>query len=199
MSGKTRTVTVLIVALVVMIGLVAASVPLYSLFCRVTGYAGTPRIADGRAAHTMSRTMVIRFDAGVMKGMPWKFAPTQTSMTVHLGETNLATFTAENPSPEPIIGTATFNVTPAKAAIYVDKIQCFCFSEQSLGPGEKAELPVSFYIDPAIATDPNTDDIRTITLSYTFFRTKKVQASSTTSGNTTTPGPTNLPGREGKS
>lgn len=181
MSGKARTVTLTIALLAVMVGLVAASVPLYSLFCKVTGAGGTPRVAAGPAAVVTEKTVVVRFDSDVMKGMPWRFRPAQTSMTVHLGETNLAIFTAENLSKEAITGTAVFNVTPAKAGPYVDKIQCFCFSEQSLKPGEKAELPVSFYIDPAIATDPDTDDVHTITLSYTFFRARQ-QPTPTISG-----------------
>ena len=173
MNGKRHTVAALVAALALMVGLVVASVPLYSLFCRVTGYAGTPRVAAGDSHSSSTRTIVVRFDAGVMKGMPWRFVPDQTSMTIHLGETNLAYFTAENLSDQPITGTAIFNVTPMKAASYVNKIQCFCFSEQSLAPGQKAELPVSFFIDPAIGSDPNTDDVRTITLSYTFFKARQ--------------------------
>lgn len=199
MNGKKRTVTVLMLALAVMFGLVAASVPLYSLFCRVTGYAGTPRIADGQAAHPMGQTIVIRFDASVMKGMPWRFAPERTSMTVHLGETALAVFTAENLADQPITGTATFNVTPAKAAPYVNKIQCFCFSEQSLAAGETAEMPVSFYIDPQIATDPNTDDVKTITLSYTFFRAKTPSTVAVRPGLNDRAEPAGGKGSEGKS
>jgi cytochrome c oxidase assembly protein subunit 11 len=193
MDGKTRTVVVTVVALAAMVGLVAASVPLYSLFCKATGAGGTPRVAAGPSASTNGQTMVIRFDGAVMKDMPWHFHPAQTSMTVRLGETNLAIFTAENMAKESITGTAAFNVTPAKAGQYVDKIQCFCFSEQQLAAGEKAEFPVSFFIDPAIATDPETNEVHTITLSYTFFKIRTPPVTPTVSGSAATPP------REGKS
>jgi cytochrome c oxidase assembly protein subunit 11 len=173
MGGKARTVVLTLTILAAMVGLVAASVPLYSLFCKVTGAGGTPRVADGPAPVSSRQTIEVRFDGAVMKGMPWRFRPSQNSMTVRLGETNLAIFTAENLTGEAITGTAQFNVMPAKAGPYVDKIQCFCFSEQRLDGGEKAELPVSFYIDPAIAADPETNDVHTITLSYTFFKARQ--------------------------
>jgi cytochrome c oxidase assembly protein subunit 11 len=147
-------------------------VPLYRLFCKVTGIGGTPRIVSAAPEGAVQgATMVVRFDANVMKGMPWHFSPDQTMITVHLGEPTIATFTAENPGDRAITGTATFNVTPAKAGIYVDKIQCFCFSEQTLAAGQRLQMPVQFYIDPAIAKDPDTSDVDTITLSYSFFRT----------------------------
>ena len=171
--GKARTLIAALGVIAAMVALVVASVPLYSLFCRVTGYAGTPRIAAGESHMTSNRTMTVRFDASVMRGMPWRFTPDQTSVSVHLGETQLASFTATNASNEPVTGTATFNVAPAKAGIYVDKIACFCFSEQRLEPGQTVSLPVSFYIDPKIAEDPNTGDVHTITLSYTFFKAHK--------------------------
>ncbi len=172
MSGKTKTLVASLAALAVMIGLVCASVPLYTLFCKVTGLGGTPRIAtavpEGQA---QAQTIVIRFDTNTAKGLPWRFVPNQGAMTIRLGEPNVATFSAENLSTETITGTAAFNVTPAKAGQYVNKIQCFCFTEQTLTAGQKAEMPVQFFIDPAIATDPNTSDVTTITLSYSFFRT----------------------------
>ena len=172
MSGKTKTVLAAFAALAVMVGLVIASVPLYTLFCKVTGVGGTPRVATAApVGEVQSKTVTIRFDTNLAKGMPWKFAPNQSAMTIRLGEPNIATFTAENPTSETITGTAAFNVTPAKAGQYVNKIQCFCFSEQTLKPGQKVEMPVQFFIDPDIATDPNTSDVTTITLSYTFFRT----------------------------
>ncbi len=187
MDGKTRTVAATIAALAVMVGLVAASVPLYSLFCKVTGAGGTPRVAEGPAPGTTTQTMVIRFDGAVMKDIPWRFHPARTSMTVHLGENNLAIFAAENLAKEAVTGTAAFNVTPAKAGPYVNKIQCFCFSEQRLEAGEKAEFPVSFYIDPAIAADPETSDVHTITLSYTFFKARQQPAPPSVSGSAVTP------------
>lgn len=187
MDGKKRTVMVLVAAMAVMVGLVAASVPLYSLFCKVTGYAGTPRIAGNGAAahvHPSKRTIVVRFDGAVMRDMPWRFGPAQNSMTVHLGETTLAYFTATNQSDQPVTGTATFNVTPLKAARFVNKIQCFCFTEQRLAPGQTVQMPVSFFIEPAIATDPQTDEVGTITLSYTFFKARDSRpATAETPGN----------------
>lgn len=176
MTGPLRTVLLSLAALAGMTGLVCASVPLYTLFCRVTGAGGTPRIAAAPSPASGRQRIEIRFNGAVMKDMPWRFRPEQQSLTVHLGENALAAFTAENLSDETLTGTAVFNVMPAKAGPYVDKIQCFCFSEQRLGPGEKASLPVSFYIDPAIASDPETSDVHTITLSYTFFKARRQTA-----------------------
>ncbi len=173
MSGKTKTLVGALVALTVMIGLVVASVPLYTLFCEATGLGGRPKkvtsVPEGMVKK--AETIVIRFDTNIAKNMPWRFAADQGAMTIRLGEPNLATFSAENLGKETITGTATFNVTPAKAGQYVNKIECFCFTEQTLTAGQKAEMPVQFFIDPAIATDPNTSDVTTITLSYSFFRT----------------------------
>ncbi|HEY1723626.1 MAG TPA: cytochrome c oxidase assembly protein [Magnetospirillaceae bacterium] len=170
MDGRRRTLVLSVGLVAGMLGVVAASVPLYRLFCQVTGYGGTPRIVSSDTAQTTSQTVTIRFDSNVMADVPWRFAPEQTAMTVKLGETNLALFRAENLSNEAVTGTAVFNVTPGKAAIYVNKIQCFCFTQQRLAGGEKAEMPVSFYIDPKIANDKDTFDVKTITLSYTFYR-----------------------------
>ena len=170
MDGRRRTLLFSVGIMAGMLGVVAASVPLYRLFCQVTGYGGTPRIESSNTTHATMQSVTIRFDSNVMPDMPWTFTPEQTSMTVKLGETSLATFRAENTSKEAITGTAVFNVTPLKAAQYVNKIQCFCFTQQRLAAGEKAEMPVSFYIDPKIADDKNTFDVKTITLSYTFYR-----------------------------
>ena len=159
-----------------MLGLTAASVPLYRLFCQVTGYGGTPRIVAADTAQTAAAVMSVRFDTNVMPDMPWKFAPETTEMTVHLGETNMAVFKAENDSDETITGTAVFNVTPLKAASYINKIQCFCFTQQKLEPHQSAELPVTFYIDPGILKDHDTFDLRTVTLSYTFYKSRNQTA-----------------------
>ena len=172
-SGRLGTAVLIVGVLSVAVSLVVFSVPLYSMFCKVTGYAGTPRKVAGGSMETTGQLVTVRFDSSVMHGMPWKFAPDQISLQVHLGETTLATFTAENPTSEQITGTASFNVTPAKAGPYVDKIACFCFSEQTLEAGQKVVMPVSFFIDPKIAEDPNTSDIKTITLSYTFFKSRQ--------------------------
>ena len=157
-----------------MVGLAFASVPLYQLFCQVTGYGGTTQVAEtapvvpeGQAA---ARVFKVRFNADVNGDMPWNFRPEQREVTLRVGESGLAFYRAENLSARPVTGTATFNVTPLKAGPYFNKVQCFCFTEQRLAPGEIAQLGVSFFVDPAILEDPNLDEVRTITLSYTFFR-----------------------------
>lgn len=156
-----------------MVGAAYASVPLYRLFCQVTGYAGTPRIEKGRhVAIPDGAPMTVRFNADVYAGLPWRFAPLQKEMALAAGQTGLAFFHAENLGNEPAVGTATFNVTPMKAAPYVAKVECFCFTEQRLEARQGIDMPVQFYVDPAIAEDPETRDVKTITLSYTFFRAK---------------------------
>ena len=152
-----------------MVGAAYAAVPLYALFCRVTGYGGTTRIAAGPAPEVGERVITIRFNGDVQSGLPWRFTPVENQTTARVGETRLAYFRAENLGDEPLVGSATFNVTPQIAGAYFDKIDCFCFTEQFLKPGEVAELPVSFYVDPAIVDDPDTANVRTITLSYMFF------------------------------
>jgi cytochrome c oxidase assembly protein subunit 11 len=196
MDGRRKTLLLSLGIIGGMLGIVAASVPLYRLFCQVTGYGGTPRIVASDTARTTSQTMTIRFDSNVMPDMPWKFTANQTSMSVKLGETNLATFSAENTSKEPLTGTAVFNVTPLKAATYVNKIQCFCFTQQRLAAGEKVEMPVSFYIDPKIATDKDTFDLKTITLSYTFYRSHDQTAGAEAPRGSAAPA---TEGKEGKS
>ena len=157
-----------------MVGLAFAAVPLYQLFCQVTGFGGTPKIAARAPAQptgaAAEKTITVRFDANGGARMGWRFEPAQRQMTVRVGDEALAYFTARNVSDAAVTGTATFNVTPYKAARYFGKIDCFCFSEQRLAVGEEASMPVSFVVDPAIFTDPRTRDVRTITLSYTFFR-----------------------------
>jgi cytochrome c oxidase assembly protein subunit 11 len=173
MAGRRGTLLLTIGLIAVMLGLTAASVPLYRLFCQVTGYGGTPRIVASDTAQVGNTLMTVRFDTNVMPDMPWTFRPEQTKMTVRLGEPSLAVFSAENNSDEAIVGTAVFNVSPAKAATFIDKIQCFCFTQQRLEAHQKADLPVTFYIDPAILKDRDTFDLRTVTLSYTFYKSRK--------------------------
>ncbi|QIQ86666.1 cytochrome c oxidase assembly protein [Erythrobacter sp.] len=161
-----------------MLGLGYAAVPLYDLFCRVTGFAGTTQVASeedaARAAAAGSgRTISIRFDGSTASGMPWTFAPDQVTETVRIGERDIATYTAINNSDTPITGTATFNVEPAQAGLYFNKVQCFCFTEQTLQPGEEVHMPVLFYVDPAIEQDEFMKDVEQITLSYTFHRAKE--------------------------
>lgn len=174
-GDKGLTVVVLLGMMAGMVALVVASVPLYQLFCRLTGYGGTPQVAASASDLASERTMKVRFDAGTNGDLPWRFEPRQREVTVHLGENVLAWYSAENTSNEPIVGTATFNVTPAKAGRYFNKIECFCFSEQLLNPGERMDLPVTFFVDPAINGDATTDEVGTITLSYTFFRARNAR------------------------
>jgi cytochrome c oxidase assembly protein subunit 11 len=155
-----------------MIGLSFAAVPLYRVFCQATGFGGTTQRATQAAAHTLDRKIEIRFNTDVNSELPWTFKPNQRSVTLKIGETGMATFHAHNDSKESVVGTAVYNVTPEKAGLYFDKIQCFCFTQQLLKPGEDADLPVAFFVDPAIAQDRNLDDVQVITLSYTFYKAK---------------------------
>ncbi|WP_119462134.1 cytochrome c oxidase assembly protein [Rhodospirillaceae bacterium SYSU D60014] len=152
-----------------MVGLAFASVPLYRLFCQVTGYGGYTQRADAAPDVVSDRLMTVRFNADVDDRLPWSFYPEQRKVTMPIGETSLAFYKAENRSSRAVTGTATFNVTPAKAGQYFAKIDCFCFTEQTLQPGQSVDMPVSFFVDPAILDDPNLDEVKTITLSYTFF------------------------------
>ena len=155
-----------------MVGLAFASVPLYRLFCQVTGFGGTTQVAAAAPAEVGTRLFTVRFNADLNQGMPWRLqAPEAVSLRV--GESGLAFYRAENLSAAPVTGTATFNVTPLKAGQYFSKVQCFCFEEQRLAPGESAELGVSFFVDPAILEDRNLDEVTTITLSYTFFNANR--------------------------
>jgi cytochrome c oxidase assembly protein subunit 11 len=151
-----------------MVGLSFAAVPLYALFCQVTGFGGTTQRADGPAGKVLDRKVTIRFDANI-NGLDWRFRPVTRTVTLRVGETGEAIFRAENPGDVPLTGTATFNVTPEQVGAYFTKIACFCFTEQTLQPGEKLDMPVIFYVDPAIAEDDELDYVQTITLSYTFF------------------------------
>ncbi len=155
-----------------MVALSFAAVPLYQVFCRATGFGGTTQRATQSAAQVLDRKIEIRFNTDVNAELPWLFKPNQRSVTLKVGETGMATFHAVNKSSEPVVGTAVYNVTPEKAGLYFDKIQCFCFTQQLLKPQESADLPVAFYVDPAIVKDPNLDDVTVITLSYTFYRAK---------------------------
>ncbi len=152
-----------------MVALSFAAVPAYRVFCQITGWGGTTQRAEKVADRTLARQITIRFDATVNQGLNWRFKPEQASQTLHIGEAGLAFYEAENFSDKPVTGRATFNVTPAKAGIYFKKIECFCFTEQMLQPGEKISMPVTYFIDPALADDKNLDEVQTITLAYTFF------------------------------
>lgn len=156
-------------ALSAMGALTYASVPLYRLFCQVTGYAGTTQRAEKMPDQVFERTMTVRFDANVRRGLSWKFEPVQRKIDVKVGESALAFYRATNTSDQPITGTASFNVSPDGAGLYFSKVECFCFTEQTLAAGESVEMPVSFFIDPAIMKDRDADIIQDITLSYTFY------------------------------
>ena len=153
-----------------MIGMSYAAVPLYDLFCRVTGFGGTTQVASAPSAKTADRIIKIRFDASLSNSMPWKFQPVQREMSLRVGKTGIAFYRAENQSEQTLVGTATFNVTPLKAGIYFSKIDCFCFVEQTLQPGERVKMPVTFYIDPEINENIETKNIKSLTLSYTFYK-----------------------------
>ncbi len=151
-----------------MVGLSYASVPLYDLFCRTTGYGGTVQKAT-ESVNVVNSNINIRFNSDVSGSLKWYFQPIKRNITTKLGKNEIIFYKATNNSDVPIVGTSTFNVTPQKAGIYFNKLDCFCYEEQYLAPGESAELPVNFFISPDIANDPNTKDIKTITLSYMFF------------------------------
>lgn len=152
-----------------MLGMSYASVPLYRLFCQVTGYGGTTQVATEAPREVLDRTVTVRFNADVATGLPWKFEPVQRDMTVKVGETGLAYYRAQNLTDRPIVGMATFNVTPDKAGQYFNKIHCFCFDQQRLEPGQSVDMPVTFFVDPSMAKDRGMNDVYYITLSYTFF------------------------------
>ena len=157
---------------VAMLGLSYAAVPLYKMFCQVTGYAGTTQRAKAAPASPTDQMITVRFDSNVARDLDWQFKPLQRTIELKIGEEKLAFYSAKNTSNEPITGTATFNVTPAVAGSYFNKIACFCFTEQTLQAGESVDMPVSFFIDPEILNDPDLKHVREITLSYTFFEVK---------------------------
>ena len=154
----------------VMASLSFAAVPFYSWFCQVTGFAGTVSTGTGEGIVPVYDTVVVRFDATVDKDLPWTFKPVERVMTVRLGESNLAFFEAHNPTDRPVAGQATFNVVPDAAGGYFTKVQCFCFTEQVLQPGQTVQMPVSFYVDPAMLQDPEGKYVHEITLGYTFYQ-----------------------------
>jgi cytochrome c oxidase assembly protein subunit 11 len=175
-DGKTgRRIVALSLATLVagMIGMSFASVPLYRLFCQVTGYGGVPQRADKAPGEVLDRTIKIRFDGNVDGSLPWTFAPVQQTMDVKIGETALAFFKASNNSWTPVTGRAIFNVSPELAGRYFTKIECFCFKQQTLEAGQAVEMPVTFFVDPKIVDDDDTKNITEITLSYTFYRSNE--------------------------
>ena len=172
-NGKNRNTAVILFTVAGgMIGLAFASVPLYQLFCQVTGYGGTTLAATSKpeAVAADAPVVTVRFDSNVDSTLPWAFNPNQKEINVRIGEESLASYTAHNQGDRAIVGNATFNVTPHKAGQYFQKIDCFCFTEQKLEPGQTVAMPLTFFVDPEILNDKNTKDIRNIILSYTFYR-----------------------------
>ncbi|MEM9311785.1 MAG: cytochrome c oxidase assembly protein [Pseudomonadota bacterium] len=173
-----RTGFMALVLAAAMVGLGFASVPLYRLFCQVTGFGGTTQVASESdaalaAAGSTGQTISIRFDGSTAVDVPWEFRPMQPTDTITIGQRDMASYTARNDGPDTITGTATFNVEPAQAGLYFHKVQCFCFTEQTLEPGEEVQMPVVYYVDPAILEDEFMADVEQITLSYTFHRAKE--------------------------
>lgn len=171
--SKHRSVVLSVAAMGIgMFGLAYGFVPLYRIFCQKTGFGGETGIAAAAPSAILDRTVTVRFNADTAPDLAWRFKPEQKEITVRVGEMALAYYEAENLSGETIRGTATYNVTPAKVGGYFDKIECFCFKEQTLAPGAKARFPVTFFVDPEMDRDKTLDDVTTVTLSYTLFRAK---------------------------
>lgn len=152
-----------------MVGASYAAVPLYDLFCRVTGFGGTPQVATSDSDIVINRMITVRFDGNVNHSLPWKFKPAQRSVTLKMGESAQLAYLATNTGSEETVGTSTFNVWPPSAGAYFNKLDCFCFTEQKLASGETVEMPVVFFVDPEMDKDPELEHVKEITLSYTFF------------------------------
>ncbi|PZR00303.1 MAG: cytochrome c oxidase assembly protein [Cereibacter sphaeroides] len=172
LKGANRTAAQLVFVVALMASLSFAAVPFYDWFCRTTGYGGTTSVAEGPSDKVLDQTIKIRFDASLERGMPWQFKPMQREMTLRIGETGLAFFEAYNPTDRVTAGTASYNVTPDAAGGYFDKIACFCFEMQVLQPGERVQMPVTFFVSPDIVTDREGRYVREITLSYTFHESE---------------------------
>ena len=171
MTPQAKTGATLAGVAALMLGLSFAAVPFYDLFCRITGYGGTTSVSDTAPDQVLDQTVLVRFDASLEAGMPWEFKPQQHEMTLKIGENALAFYEAYNPTDRVVAGTASYNVAPDLAGGYFTKIECFCFTEQVLQPGERIVMPVSFYVDPSIVKDAEAGKIAEITLSYTFHET----------------------------
>jgi len=167
-SPQQKTALYAVGVVLVMGSLAWASVPLYNLFCRVTGFGGTPLVAEAGSDVVLDQTITIRFDASLERGMPWEFRPQVREMEFRIGETGLAFYEAHNPTDRPVLGQASYNIAPYSAGGFFSKIDCFCFTEQLLQPGETALMPVTFFVDPAIVDDRDGKFVKHITLSYTF-------------------------------
>lgn len=176
MDKNARIAWTLVLVVGGMLGLAYAAVPLYEAFCKATGFGGTPLVAQEGERPVINRTVTVRFDSNVDPNLAWHFEPLQREVKVHLGEEKLVFFRATNLSQRPIVGAANYNVTPERTAGWFNKIQCFCFTEQLLKPGQSVDMPVVFFVDADMDKDRRYDDIRTITLSYTFYEAKTERA-----------------------
>ncbi|MCX7349478.1 MAG: cytochrome c oxidase assembly protein [Alphaproteobacteria bacterium] len=176
MSRNSRVVLLSTATVVAMVGLTYASVPLYRLFCQVTGFGGTTQRAETAPKQSLDKTVSVRFDANTSSKLDWTFHPVQSAVKVKFGEQTMAYYEAVNRSDKTVTGTAVFNVTPPQAGAFFNKIQCFCFTEQTLTPGEKIEMPVTFFVDPDMLNDPDAAGVDEITLSYTFYPVDKPKA-----------------------
>ena len=171
--SKTRRTALLLMAIPpVMLGMAYAAVPLYDWFCRVTGYGGTTSVAAEESAEILDETVTVRFDSNVAPDMPWQFEPKVREMDLRIGETGMMFYEAYNPTDEPVAGTASYNVSPFSAGPFFAKIACFCFEMQVLQPGERVEMPVTFFVDPQLVEDREAGQVRNITLSYTMHRSE---------------------------
>ncbi len=170
LSGSQKTVVQTVGLVVFMAGLAWASIPFYDWFCRVTGFGGTTSVSEVVSSTILDQTIKVRFDASLERNMPWEFTPVVREMELRIGETGLAFYEAFNPTDKPVAGSASYNVAPYAAGGFFSKIDCFCFEEQILEPGERIQMPVTFYIDPDIVTDRDAKYVHSITLSYTFYQ-----------------------------
>ena len=170
LEGPQKTAAQAVGVVLVMGSLAWASVPFYDWFCRVTGFGGVTNVAETGSDVILDQTITVRFDASLERDMPWTFTPVEREMTVRIGETALAFYEAHNPTDFPVAGQASYNVAPYEAGVFFDKIECFCFTEQVLQPGETVQMPVSFFVDPSIVDDREGKYIHTITLGYTFYQ-----------------------------
>ncbi|MBT7800718.1 MAG: cytochrome c oxidase assembly protein [Tateyamaria sp.] len=170
LSGSQKTVVQTVGLVVFMAGLAWASIPFYDWFCRVTGFGGTTSVSEVVSSTILDQTIKVRFDASLERNMPWEFTPVVREMELRIGETGLAFYEAFNPTDKPVAGSASYNVAPYAAGGFFSKIDCFCFEEQILEPGERIQMPVTFYIDPDIVTDRDAKFVHSITLSYTFYQ-----------------------------
>ena len=165
-----QTLKLVLAGVFCMVSLAYASVPLYRLFCQVTGFAGTTMVASAPSTVVLDREIKVRFNADVSPQLDWEFKPDQGPVVVKVGEEKLISYSAKNPTDKPLVGTAIYNVAPAKMGKYFNKVQCFCFNAQQINAGQEVHMPVSFHIDPSIMDDPALADVDTVTLSYTFFK-----------------------------